>query len=111
MAAAHGLYIADQDIKPIRGAMGEVLPIKKKGLGLNALALKLIAAAAMLCDHTAVVFFNGNYAMRAAGRLAFPIFAFFIAEGYLYTRDVKKYTLRLALFAILAQGAVRAGIR
>ena len=72
-------------------------------LALTQFALKMIAAAAMLCDHAAVVFFGGNYAMRAAGRLAFPIFAFFIAEGYLLTRDVKKYAIRLLIFAFLAQ--------
>ena len=74
----------------------------KNGI-FSAFWLKIIAAAAMLCDHAAVVFVGGNYAMRAAGRLAFPIFAFFIAEGYLYTRNIKKYALRLLVFALIAQ--------
>jgi hypothetical protein len=76
---------------------------KQKKAGLNAFVLKLIAAAAMLCDHVAVVFVGSNYIMRAIGRIAFPIFAYFVAEGYLKTRDAKKYALRLLVFSLVAQ--------
>lgn len=53
--------------------------------------LKIIAAAAMLCDHVGLLFFPGEPIFRIIGRLAFPIFAFMIAEGCKYTRNKVKY--------------------
>ena len=41
--------------------------------------------------------------MNLIGRIAFPIFAFQISEGYLHTRNLKKYFLRLFLFALISQ--------
>ena len=83
--------------------MNEKAVAIKRKTGLNAFVLKLIAAAAMLADHVAYVFLDGNYAIRAFGRLAFPIFAFFVAEGYRHTKDVKRYALRMLIFALIAQ--------
>jgi len=83
--------------------MNEATIRNQRKFGINAFALKIIAAAAMLIDHVAYVFLDGNFAMRSVGRLAFPIFAFFIAEGYIYTRDVKRYAIRLFAFSLVAQ--------
>lgn len=63
----------------------------------------MIAACAMLIDHTAHVFFPAAIYMRCIGRLAFPIFAFMVAMGYFYSKDVKKYMLRMLIFAIISQ--------
>ena len=37
------------------------------------------------------------------GRLAFPLFAFLAVEGYLHTRDLKKYIKRLIIFGLISQ--------
>lgn len=69
----------------------------------NSFQLKLIAACAMLIDHTAHVFFPTAFYMRCIGRLAFPLFAFMVAEGYAHTRNVEKYMVRMLIFAVIAQ--------
>ena len=75
-------------------------------LSLNRNQLKYLAILAMAVDHiawtlvpTATV--TGQI-MHFFGRLTGPIMAFFLAEGYLHTRSVKKYALRLALFALIS---------
>ena len=70
---------------------------------LSGNALKLIAAAAMLADHIGLMFFPGNPLFRIIGRLAFPIFAFMIAEGCRYTRSKFRYFRNLFFLALLCQ--------
>ena len=64
---------------------------------MSSFLLKIIAAAAMLIDHAGLLLFPGESWMRIVGRLAFPIFAYCIAEGFRYTRSRGKYFLRLFL--------------
>lgn len=92
-------------------------------------ALKLFGALSMLVDHTGLVLIeqgilkSGDRAQlaqilrteagrrwwyadrvcRCAGRLAFPIFVFFLVEGFVHTHDKKRHGLRLFLFALLAE--------
>lgn len=65
--------------------------------------LKLIAAAAMLTDHVGLMFFPEAALLRIIGRLAFPIFAFMIAEGCKYTRSRRRYFLQLSGLALGCQ--------
>lgn len=64
--------------------------------------LKLIACATMLLDHIGAVFCSGME-LRVAGRLAFPIYCFLLAEGMERTRNPWKYGLRLAAGAVLSE--------
>ena len=75
----------------------------KAGHGLSGFDLKCIAVFSMLTDHIGACLFPSEVWMRYVGRLAFPIYCFFIAEGYLHTRDVKKYMGRLFLFALVSE--------
>lgn len=75
----------------------------ERSRGLDGGALKLIAAALMLTDHVGSILLPEVLALRCIGRLAFPLFAFFIAEGYARTRDFWKYLLRMAAFAVIAE--------
>ena len=71
--------------------------------GLSGNQLKLIALASMTCDHIGMVFFPRIILLRIIGRLAFPIFAYMIAEGCQHTRNRKKYLLSMAAVALVCQ--------
>lgn len=70
---------------------------------MNAFILKLIACFSMLLDHSGYVLFGKLTFFNYLGRLAFPIFAFQISQGYSHTKDLTKYLFKLALFAIISQ--------
>ena len=74
-----------------------------KHLRLNAFALHLLAMACMLCDHLWATLVPGSAWMTCVGRLAFPIFAFLIAEGARHTRSLRRYALRLFLTALATE--------
>lgn len=70
---------------------------------LSATSLKVLAMALMLVDHVGLVLFPHRTWMRVLGRLAFPIFAFQAAQGYIHTRDFRRYCVRLLLFALISE--------
>lgn len=69
--------------------------------------LKVIAILSMTIDHIAYYYgVNNPYVyelMRTVGRIAFPTFAFLLAEGYVHTRNRQRYMLSLFTFAILSE--------
>lgn len=79
--------------------------------GLNANQLKLIAIAAMTLDHLTWTIWPGYETawwvvlFHVLGRLTAPIMWFFIAEGYYYTHNVKKYAMRLFWLAFISHFA------
>lgn len=95
----------------------------KDKIKLSSDNLKIIAIVLMVIDHAAysllntylVKFFdqitpeeytslhNLYSVLRAFGRLAFPIFAFFLVEGFFRTRNVFKYAIRLAIMAVISE--------
>lgn len=105
---------------------------QKKQTGLTGFQLKLIALCTMFLDHIgAILLENGllpqitnavflgnsldylptdyqfwsyaNLILRLIGRLAFPIYCFLLVEGFLHTRSIPKYALRLGIFAIISE--------
>lgn len=70
---------------------------------MTGLALKLIAVISMLIDHTGDVLYPGQLWLRCIGRLAFPLYCFLLVEGFLHTRDLKRYIFRLFIFGIISE--------
>jgi hypothetical protein len=88
---------------------------------LSGSGLKLLAVVSMLVDHLAAFVWRSDpwamthlfkivhrwitpyFLMRSFGRLAFPLFAFLIVEGFIHTRSRKRYGLNLGVFALISE--------
>ena len=81
--------------------MEKAYPVLKKGL--SGQAIRLIAMGAMLCDHLWVALVQGNDWLTYIGRIAFPLFAFLLVEGFFRTSSRPRYLARLLLFAVISE--------
>lgn len=68
--------------------------------------LKIFAAVVMLIDHIGAYLLPDMMVLRVIGRLALPVFAWFIAEGCHHTHSMGRYALRLAVSAVVAEFCV-----
>lgn len=71
--------------------------------GFDAYFLHIFAFITMFIDHLGYNIFYQYPIFRVIGRLAFPIFAFFIAEGLNKTKNIKKYVLRMFFLCIVSE--------
>jgi hypothetical protein len=86
------------NITPTAPALGA-----RERFDLSSASLHLIAMASMLIDHAMKTVIEYDGWIFVLGRLAFPIFAFMVAEGCVHTRSPLKYGLRLLIFALIAE--------
>lgn len=70
---------------------------------LSGNGLKLLAAAAMLADHAGAILFPQVMALRVIGRVAFPVFAFMVAQGCKYTHSELRYFLGMFSLGVVCQ--------
>ena len=70
---------------------------------MSGLLLKITALLTMIIDHYGAIFQPNIMIYRIIGRLAFPIYCFLLVEGYTHTSNIKKYTSRLLIFALISE--------
>ena len=70
---------------------------------MTSFVLKIIALISMFCDHFGDAFVKHFSFLNLIGRIAFPIFAFQISEGFSHTHNLKNYFIRLGAFALISQ--------
>lgn len=76
---------------------------QKKTWRCSSFFLHILAMALMLSDHLWATLFPAQEWMTCIGRIAFPLFAFMIVEGYFHTADFRTYMKRMLLFALLSE--------
>ncbi|MDO4701038.1 MAG: TraX family protein [Erysipelotrichaceae bacterium] len=87
-----------------------------KNIKFNATHLKLIAIIAMTIDHLAWLLYPGltkeliPVSMHMIGRLTAPIMWYFIAEGCYFTKNIKRYFIRVFIFAAMSHFAFCFGL-
>ncbi len=65
--------------------------------------IKIIAVVTMIIDHVGLFFFPQFELFRIIGRIAFPLFAWLIANGAYHTKDIKKYLYNIFFLSVLSQ--------
>lgn len=88
-----------------RGELSIPWPFEKMEVRLNTdtSLLKLVAMVTMLIDHIGAVILPQYRVLRIIGRLAFPIYAYCLTVGCVYTKNMVRYVSRIALLALISQ--------
>lgn len=80
-----------------------LIPPRTLKLNKDTHLLKLIAMIAMITDHLGAVVFPQYRFLRIIGRLAFPLYAYCLVAGCIYTKDILRYIERIALLFLVSQ--------
>ena len=75
----------------------------KENSGMTTFLMKWIAVLTMITDHVGRMFFPDVHIFNIIGRIAFPLFAFLLIEGFVHTGNLKKYMLRMLIFACISE--------
>jgi len=86
-----------------RNVLSALFAPREVGLNRDTNLLKLVAMISMLIDHTGKMFFPQYRIMRIIGRLAFPLYAYCIAVGGVYSKNKLKYLSRILLMGLISQ--------
>lgn len=77
--------------------------MQQRRFELSSAALHVIAMMFMLYDHMWGTILPRYSILTCIGRIAYPIYAFMLVEGYFHTHDVKKYLKRLLLWGLISE--------
>ena len=70
---------------------------------INVNVLKIIGAVSMFIDHMGMMLFPQILIFRIIGRLAFPLFAFTIAQGCYHTKSKLRHFMSVAILAAVCE--------
>lgn len=72
-------------------------------IGINGFTIKMIALSTMLIDHIGAILVPQMLILRIIGRISFPLYVFLLVEGFIHTKNVRKYAIRLFIFALISE--------
>ena len=90
-------------IKEVITMQNSQMSSSEKRFGISSSTLHIIAMAFMFCDHLCMTLLGNAMWLHYIGRIAYPIFAFMLVEGFRHTGNLKKYFLRMVIFALISE--------